>query len=94
MVAAVIACSFVDVVLHIIPFFDIAALERFSAFALFSLLGFPISTDAPAALIHGIISGKVLPGMNASETTINAKTADGCENCGELRLLREIGRGA
>ena len=32
--------------------------------------------------------------MNASLKTINAKTAEGCENCGEWRLLNEIGRGA
>ena len=32
--------------------------------------------------------------MNAFMKTINAKTAEGCENCGDWRLLREIGRGA
>lgn len=32
--------------------------------------------------------------MNASPKIINAKTVEGCEKCGEWRLLREIGRGA
>jgi serine/threonine protein kinase len=32
--------------------------------------------------------------MNTSLKTINTKTAEGCEKCGEWRLLREIGRGA